>query len=300
MSVLYINKGVKLSIKNRHILVKNNNKEISIPINEIDTILIDDFFSITKEFFNVCENNNITLIMTDTKHYPNVILVNVNNSYFKMYESLQYQIAFDKCEELKIFAWKKILTIKFLSYMNLMEEFNLQNLRKINNTDIKLELLQIEGEFANYFFKKLYGTNFKRQTKYFIEKDVINSFLNYGYALLRSKIIHYLTINGLLPYFSVFHSPNNNNFALADDLIECYRFLIDFLVLKNLKYFQYSDKLDTDLKKLALSVFALKVNVKNKGNFVLNDAINLAIKDYKQFLITKDLKYLNTFKLKLF
>ena len=40
--------------------------------------------------------------------------------------------------------------------------------------------------------------------------------------------------------------------------------------------------------------------MKNKGNFILNEAINLVIKDYKQFLITKDLKYLNTLKIKLF
>jgi CRISPR-associated protein Cas1 len=146
----------------------------------------------------------------------------------------------------------------------------------------------------------VYGKDFKRKTKYFIEKDVINAFLNYGYSLLRSKITHYLTINGLLPYFSIFHSPNNNNFALADDLIECYRFLIDCLVFKNLEKFQYAEILDTNLKKLALSVFSVKVNVKNKGNFTLNEAIDLAIKDYKQFLITKDSKYLNTFKIKLF
>ena len=300
MSLLYIDKEVKLSIKNRNFLVKSKNKEIIIPVNEIKTILIDNFFSITKEFFDICKENNITLIMTNNKHYPNIMLVNINNPYFKMYESLQYQIDIDKDEKLKILVWKKILTIKLLSYMNLTEKYDLQILRKIKKTDSKLELLQIEGEFANFFFKKMYGKGFKRKTKYFIEKDIINAFLNYGYALLRSKITHYLTINGLLPYFSIFHSPNNNNFALADDLIECYRFLIDCLVFKNLEKFHYVETLDTYLKKLALSVFSMKVNVKNKGNFILNEAIDLAIKDYKQFLITKDLKYLNTLKIKLY
>ena len=300
MSALYIDKEVKIFIKNKHFLVKYKNKEIIIPANEIKTILIDSFFSITKEFFNICEENNITLIMTNNKHYPNIMLINFNNPYFKMYENLQYQINFDKNKKLKILAWKRILTIKLLSYMNLTKEFNFQIFRKIKNTNSKLELLQIEGDFANSFFKEIYGEDFKRKSKYFVEKDVINSFLNYGYSLLRSKIIHYLTINGLLPYFSIFHSPKNNNFALADDLIECYRFVIDSLVLKNLKEFQYVETLDTDLKKLALSAFSLKVNVKNKGNFILNDAMDLAIKDYKQFLITKDLKYLNAFKIKLF
>jgi len=300
MSVLYIGKEIKLSIKNKHFLVKHKNKEIIIPANEIKTILIDSFFSITKEFFSICEENNITLIMTNNQHYPNIMLINLNSPYFKMYENLQYQINFDKNEKLKILAWKKILIIKLLSYMNLTKKLNFQIFRKIKNSNSKLELLQIEGEFANSFFKEIYGENFKRKSKYFVEKDVINSFLNYGYSLLRSKIIHYLTINGLLPYFSIFHSPKNNNFALADDLIECYRFVIDSLVLKNLKEFQYIDILNTDLKKLALSAFSLKVNIKNKGNFILNDAIDLAIKDYKQFLITKDLKYLNAFKIKLF
>lgn len=300
MSVLYVDKEIKLSVKNEHFLVKNKNKQITIPANEIKTILIDNFFSITKNFFELCNKYNITLIMTDNKHYPTMMLINPNNPYFKMYENLQYQIDFDYKSNLKILVWKKILKIKHLSYMNLIKEFNLSNFRKIHYTNSKLELLQIEGEFSKYFFKKLYGEDFKRKSKYSIEKDVINSFLNYGYSILRSKIIHYLTINGLLPYFSIFHSANNNNFALADDLIECYRFLIDFLILKHLKEFQYIETLDANLKKIALSVFSLKVNIKNKGNFIVDDAIKLAIKDYKQFLITKDFKYLNTLKIKLF
>ena len=102
MSLLYIDKEVKLSIKNRNFLVKSKNKGIIIPVNEIKTILIDNFFSITKEFFDICKENNITLIMTNNKHYPNIMLVNINNPYFKMYESLQYQIDFDKDEKLKI------------------------------------------------------------------------------------------------------------------------------------------------------------------------------------------------------
>ena len=308
MDSLFINKEVLISIKNNNLRIQNKEKtkEIIIPLHELKTILIDDFFSISKKFFEICIKNNITLIMTDEKHYPSIFLLNLNNPYFKMYDTLKNQLNLENNESLKMQIWKKFLFIKILNSFRLINVVSKKDFckidyfRKIYKTNNKLVLLQIEGEIANLYYKMIFGESFKRQTKYYINKDVINSFLNYGYTILRSKIIHYLSINGLMPYFSIFHSSNNNNFALADDILECYRYLIDYLVIKNIKLFEYLDKLDTNLKKLALSVFSLKVKVKNKGSFNLNDAIMMAIKDYKNFLITKELKFLNKFKTQLY
>jgi CRISPR-associated protein Cas1 len=298
MNILYIDKEVHLSIKNNQILIKKDKKEIIIPTNEVKTIFIDNFFSFSKKFLEVCNKNNISLIIADEKHYPNIILLNLNNPFFKMYENIKLQIDLD--ENNKLLAWKTILSIKILNSMSLINKFNIDIFRKINKNNNKFKLLQIEGNFANNYYNDVFGKEFKRKTKYYIDDNILNSFLNYGYSILRTKIIHYLTINGLLPYFSLFHSPNNNNFALADDLIEPYRFIIDYLAISNKEKLEYGRSFDKKLKKIILDVLNIKVKVKNKGYYILNDAIQLAIKDYKQFLITKDLKFLKTFKITLY
>jgi CRISPR-associated protein Cas1 len=298
MNILYIDKEVHLSIKNNQILIKKDKKEIIIPTNEVKTIFIDNFFSFSKKFLEVCNKNNISLIIADEKHYPNIILLNLNNPFFKMYENIKLQIDLD--ENNKLLAWKTILSIKILNSMSLINKFNIDIFRKINKNNNKFELLQIEGNFANNYYNDVFGKEFKRKTKYYIDDDILNSFLNYGYSILRTKIIHYLITNGLLPYFSLFHSPNNNNFALADDLIEPYRFIIDYLAISNKEKLEYGRSFDKKLKKIILDVLNIKVKVKNKGYYILNDAIQLAIKDYKQFLITKDLKFLKTFKITLY
>jgi CRISPR/Cas system-associated endonuclease Cas1 len=61
MNVLYIDNEVKISVKNSHFLIKKKEKEIVIPVNEIKTIFIDNFFSFSKKFLEICNKNKITI-----------------------------------------------------------------------------------------------------------------------------------------------------------------------------------------------------------------------------------------------
>ena len=64
---------------------------------------------------------------------------------------------------------------------------------------------------------------FRRDT----DGDGVNSFLNYGYAVVRAALARAIVGAGLVPTLGLKHSNRGNSFALADDLVEPLRPLVD-------------------------------------------------------------------------
>ena len=59
----------------------------------------------------------------------------------------------------------------------------------------------------------------------------LNSKLNYGYAVLRNGIIRSLINKGFQPAIGLHHANQLNAFNLADDLIEPFRPIVDFIAI---------------------------------------------------------------------
>jgi CRISPR-associated protein Cas1 len=57
--------------------------------------------------------------------------------------------------------------------------------------------------------------------------DAVNIMLNYGYAIMRAAIARTLVAAGLLPMLGIHHRNRSNAFALADDLVEPLRPMVD-------------------------------------------------------------------------
>ena len=55
----------------------------------------------------------------------------------------------------------------------------------------------------------------------------LNSFLNYGYAVVRAAVARAIVAAGLLPSLGLHHRNRSNAFCLADDLVEPLRPLVD-------------------------------------------------------------------------
>ena len=70
------------------------------------------------------------------------------------------------------------------------------------------------------------ATAFRRDA----DGDGLNALLNYGYAVLRAAVARAIVAAGLLPSLGLKHSNRSNAFALADDLMEPLRPLVDWHV----------------------------------------------------------------------
>jgi CRISPR-associated protein Cas1 len=84
----------------------------------------------------------------------------------------------------------------------------------------------VEAQAARRYWKLLFGRSFSRDQ----DGDGINGLLNYGYTVLRAITARAVCAAGLHPTIAIFHANRANAFALADDLMEPYRPIVDHIV----------------------------------------------------------------------
>ena len=85
----------------------------------------------------------------------------------------------------------------------------------------------IEAQAARRYWKTLFGPGFTRDQ----DAGAVNGLLNYGYTVLRAIVSRAICASGLHPTVGIFHANRANAFALADDVMEPYRPLVDQIVL---------------------------------------------------------------------
>jgi len=125
-------------------------------------------------------------------------------------------------------AWKQIVVAKIrmqAAALNAMSEADaplLMMSRKVASGDSA----NVEAQAARYYWPRMMGPDFRRDTGGMGE----NALLNYGYTVLRAATARAVVAAGLHPTIGVFHSNRGNAFALADDLMEPFRPLVDCAV----------------------------------------------------------------------
>ena len=86
----------------------------------------------------------------------------------------------------------------------------------------------LEAQAARRYWSDLMGTGFRRDR----DAGGANAMLNYGYAVMRATCARAVAAAGLHPSVGIHHANRGNPLALADDLIEPFRPLVDTLTLR--------------------------------------------------------------------
>jgi CRISPR-associated protein Cas1 len=86
----------------------------------------------------------------------------------------------------------------------------------------------VEAQAARRYWTLLMGADFRRDR----DAGGTNAMLNYGYAVMRAMCARAIVAAGLHPSIGVHHANRGNPFALADDLIEPFRPLVDALTVR--------------------------------------------------------------------
>lgn len=145
-------------------------------------------------------------------------------------------------------AWKRIIVAKVgmqAAALDMAGEARApldMMLRKITSGDST----NIEAQAARYYWPRMMGADFRRDTGGGDE----NALLNYGYTVLRAAAARAVVAAGLHPTIGLFHANRSNAFALADDLLEPFRPLVDCAVRNIVK--DHGSDVDT-LAKQALA-----------------------------------------------
>lgn len=246
---LFFGNKCSLTTKNEQLFIKTELKETSVPIEDIGFVVIEHHESyLSIPALNKLSENNVAVIFCDNKHMPSSMLLNLNAHHIQ-HEIFKTQI--EASEPLKKQLWQQTIKAKITNQGHLLD--------KINKTQHPLKYYAAnvlsgdsdnrEAGAAAFYWKNLFDFDFKRERF----GDYPNSFLNYGYIVLRAAVARALSGSGLLNTLGIHHKNKYNAFCLADDIMEPYRPLVDAKVLQIIE--KYSDKeLTTEIKTELLSV----------------------------------------------
>ncbi len=256
---ILIERKSKITCKNLQLVIKSELREAIIPIEDIGFIVIDNpevYLSITA--MNLLVDNNSSVIICNTSHLPNGMFLNLHSHHIQQ-EVFKTQI--NASSPLKKQLWQQTIIEKITNQGFLLE--------KITKSKNKFEFLASkvmsgdttnqEAVAANFYWKSFFEIDFKRERF----GDYPNNFLNYGYAILRAATARALSGSGLLNTLGIHHKSKYNAFALADDIMEPFRPIVDEAVHDIMQHFE-EQELTTDIKSKLLQILTRTVYFKNE------------------------------------
>lgn len=275
-----ITEDCKLKLKlNNLIVVKSNGDEVSIPINDINSIVIDNFdVTLTIRLMENLAQNNVSVITCNKQHLPVGIYTGMN-IHSRSTKVLNKQISLE--ENKKAELWEKITKIKIKNQRQVLEMTDCtdESIKKLNEYYIQVQYYDEtnrEGHAAKVYFNELFGKDFSRDDDNFL----INSALNYGYAIVRAHIARLCVSYGLNTTLGVFHKNEYNQFNLCDDLIEPFRPIVDLLSIK----IMYGENLFTiKHRRELISIVDHKIFYQNKKMYLAN-VLDEFVSSYSNFL----------------
>lgn len=220
---ILIQNPARVRLKNSQLALSNDNGEYTIPIEDIAVIILDSpEITITSAVLSYMQDEGVVIITCDKSHIPNGLLLPfIPHSRNAQVANIQigWSAAFKKR------AWQKIIQNKIYNQGECLKKFGIEGsdklfamVKKVRSGDEG----NLEAQAAKYYWQKLFESEFRRG-----DSDIINSALNYGYAVVRACVARSLVSYGLLPVFGLHHSSELNGFNLADDIIEIFRPFVD-------------------------------------------------------------------------
>lgn len=258
---------------------KNKSSTQTIPIEDIGVLVLDNpALSYSQTLINRCVANNTCIIVCSPKHLPQAII------YPFSHHSLHYKVIqeqFKASKPLQKRLWQAIVQAKITEQAHNLElchqkDFGLKKMvARVNSGDST----NVEGQAARIYWKKLFGKNFQRN----FQQKGINSFLNYGYAIMRGVVARAISATGLYPAIGIHHSNQYNSFCLADDLIEPLRALVDRQVFQITSH-SPTDELTSEMKRKILELLTCYCDFKD-NSYLLLTGVQLYVASFKKKLL---------------
>ncbi len=272
---VFIKRSEKLSFKDNQLIVLKDGEETKVPLEDVNYILLEDCTTIlTSRLLAEIGKNAIALIICDEKHEPSSIMYPYNYHY-KQLENLELQL--NNTNSLKNELWRLVVTSKIKNQKRILEiktkdEYTIEKLDNFISEVDSGDSGNREGLAAKMYFRSLFGSNFIRHFD-----DGVNNALNYGYTILKSCLVRYLSIYGLLTYYGINHKSKTNNFNLAYDLMEPFRPLVDSFVFDHV--YELNEDLSYEIRKKLVNILNYEVIADGK-RCTVEYSMDLLVKSY--------------------
>jgi len=256
---ILIEKKAKITCKNLQLCIETEERTASIPIEDIGFLVLDHQETyLTIPALNLLIENNTAVIICNKAHLPNGLFLNLNSHHIQQ-QIFKAQI--DTSLPLKKSLWQQTIKEKIINQGILLEQItsSKNKFQYLASKVLSGDTSNMEGVAANFYWKSFFDSGFKRERF----GDYPNNFLNYGYAILRAATARALSGSGLLNTLGIHHKNKYNAFALADDIMEPYRPIVDECVYHMMQKYD-EQELNTMLKSELLNILTRTVFFKDE------------------------------------
>lgn len=218
-----------LSLSRGFAVIQHASEELGkVPLDDIGVLLLSaQGVSISKNLLNALSEKGGVTVLCGKNYTPQSMVLPVYSHYL-FAKIIKSQI--DASAPFRKRIWQQIVIKKI---KNQALALKLCGKEKEALLIDKIAMMVKSGDpdnreayAARMYWKALFGSDFSRDRNL----PGINSFLNYGYAIMRASMARAVCSSGLLPSLGIHHDNHLNQFALADDFFEIYRPIVDCIV----------------------------------------------------------------------
>lgn len=231
----------------------------SVPIDDIGVMMISAYgATMTKEVLVCLAERGAITVLCDNHCIPSAVVIPTSPNYEM---PLRVKAQVEARIPLKKRLWQALVMAKLVHQGRVLESLgNQSGARKLYHLSKEVESGDShnrEAVGARFYWKNLFGEQFSRSK----DGPWPNGALNYGYTILRSAVTRAIYSAGLLPLFSIHHENATNPFPLADDLMEPYRPVVDYLVYTEVR--SHYSELNPEVKRIISQVLWTDLFVDN-------------------------------------
>ena len=230
--VILIENEVTIKVKLNNLIITKCGEDIWIPLDDISMIVLDNLASnLSTRLMCQLAEQGIGLMLCNQQHLPTGFYSAYDN-HSRASKVIGFQI--DKEQDYYGKLWQQIVKIKI---ENQAKAYQIMT-RDSDGTEKIIEFSKNiligdksnrEAHAAKVYFNLLMGTSFSRGN----EDILLNSGLDYGYAVIRGYIARACVGYGLNTQIGIHHKSEYNRFNLVDDLMEPLRPIVDLWVDQN-------------------------------------------------------------------
>jgi CRISPR-associated protein Cas1 len=209
------------------LLVERQSAKDRIPLSSIEALILNSHGAyISNHVFSRLSEHNVPVVHCGSNAVPCALTLAYGANVYRK-DRIEMQIKAGL--PLKKKLWQQAVRAKIANQSAV--------LRLSGKHALDLETLAgkvLSGDAGNYeaaaarlYWERLMGPEFRRDP----EREGRNSFLNYGYAILRAALCRNLVASGLIPELGIHHHNQMNPYCLADDLMEPFRPYVDLCLV---------------------------------------------------------------------
>lgn len=280
--IVAITNPAVISLKNKQLCIKQD-EEITLPIEDIDTLLIDSYgVQMSANILVALSEQGVVTIICDEKHLPSTLILS-HEPHSRQLKVIQAQLA--ASDPFKKRIWQKIVQVKIENQAEVLHALGKGNqevsslIKAVQSGDVTNR----EAYAARLYFMSFFESG-NRSTP-----SKINAGMNYAYAIVRGAIARHLVSYGFITSIGIHHKSELNNFNLADDLIEPFRPIIDLFVFTILEECKTeAEELTKEERMKLLDILNYSCSIDERRH-TLQNAIELFVKMYSSTVQEKDL-----------